>query len=123
MTLHQARTRLRFAQKVLAVIEAEHAEGAHVAPSWWKQADEAIRECRAVIAEAQARAAACDGKQKHPSAHAADVALSTQRRHRRTGQRLSALVTYKCRFCDSWHIGNLSTRTSRQAQKGTANAA
>jgi hypothetical protein len=123
MTLHQAQHRLVIAQKFQRAIKEKDAKREHVSPMLRKQIEDTTRECRSVIAEAKERAAGCDGKQKHASAHAADVALSNQRRHRRTGQHLSGLVTYPCRFCNSWHIGNVSTRRPGKAQKGTATAA
>jgi hypothetical protein len=123
MTLHQARHRLKVAQKFQRAIKEADAKREHVSPMLRKQIGDVVRECRTVIAEAQERAAGCDGKLKHASAHAAEVALSDQRRHRRTGQHLAGLVTYPCRFCGSWHIGNVSTRKSEQVQKGTKAAA
>jgi hypothetical protein len=117
MTLHEAQHRLKIARKFQRAIKDKDANRDHVSPMLRKQIEDVIRECGGVIAEAKERAAACDGKQKHASAHAAEVSLSTQRRHRRTGQHLAGLVTYPCRFCDSWHIGNVTRPKVEQARK------
>lgn len=120
MTLHQAQHRLKIARKFQHGIKEQDAKREHVSPMLRKQITDVIQECGVIIAEAKERAAACEGKQQHASAHAAEVALSTQRRHRRTGQHLSGLVTYPCRFCNSWHIGNVTHPKAEQARKREA---
>ena len=53
------------------------------------------------------RARACDGKQKHPTRQ---QALAHRRSLIAQGAAATALVAYKCRHCQQWHVGHVMRR-------------